>query len=351
MIQLDKKKEIKCVIWDLDNTLWKGTLLEGDILELKPGIKKILCELDRRGILNSISSKNTEVDSMNKLKEFGLEELFLYPEISWNAKSSSISNIQKNLNISVDTMMFIDDQPFERDEVYSIHPQIECIDAEEYLNLLDHPRLNPKFITTDSEKRRQMYVEDLRRKKIEDNYIGTSEEFLAQLKMQFVISEAEEEDLKRAEELTIRTNQLNATGITYDYDELNNFRISDSHKLYVCELKDKYGSYGKIGVALVEIKDEHWHLKLLLMSCRVMSRGVGSVLLSYIMKSAKSANKKLLADFKKTEKNRQMYIAFKFSNFRELVKNGDGFITFENDLTSIQDYPSYIQVLTNKGHD
>jgi len=163
--------------------------------------------------------------------------------------------------------------------------------------------------------------------------------------MKFVIHEAKEEDLKRAEELTVRTNQLNATGRTYDYDELNHFRLSDKHKLLVCELTDKYGSYGKIGLALIEIKEDHWHLRLLLMSCRVMSRSVGSVLMSYIMFEARKAGKKLLADFKITKKNRQMLISYKFANFKEISSDEDGNILFEHDLAYIQPFPPYIDMV------
>ena len=112
-----KKKEIKCIVWDLDNTIWDGTLTESKNVKLKHYIKDIIGELDARGILNSIASKNNYGDAVEKLKEFGIYEYFLYPEINWNPKSSSIANIQKNLNIGIDTFMFIDDQQFELDEV------------------------------------------------------------------------------------------------------------------------------------------------------------------------------------------------------------------------------------------
>ncbi|MNW65920.1 hypothetical protein D3C74_443470 [compost metagenome] len=99
---------------------------------------------------------------------------------------------------------------------------------------------------------------------------------------------------------------MNSTGRIYSYDELNHFRESPGHKLYVCELTDKYGSYGKIGIALAELTETHWHIKLLIMSCRVISHGVGTVLLTHIMQQAKQANKRLLADFKNTERNKMM---------------------------------------------
>jgi len=187
-----------------------------------------------------------------------------------------------------------------------------------------------------------MYLQDIRRKQEEEEYVNAPEEFLATLNLEFYISKAKVDDLKRAEELTVRTHQLNATGITYDYDELYEFLNSDDHLLLICELKDRYGSYGKIGLALIEFREESWHLKLLLMSCRVMSRGVGTILLSYIMQEAKKANKKLTADFKRTDRNKMMYVAYKFANFKVVNSDDMGNILFENDLSHIQDYPLYI---------
>lgn len=344
MTEKQYTKEVKCIVWDLDNTLWEGTLTESDGVNLKPGIREMLEEFDSRGILHSIASKNNFEDAMEKLKEFEIDQYFLYPEIHWNPKSGSIANIQKNLNIGMDTLIFIDDQPFERDEVASIHPEVETMDALEYQQMLEKPRLNPKFITKDSKRRRLMYQEEMKRVVEEEEYKGPKEAFLASLNMKFVISEAVEEDLKRAEELTVRTNQLNATGRTYDYDELKAIMSSPTHKLFVCELTDKYGSYGKIGLSLIEETDEHWYLRLLLMSCRVMSRSVGSVLLSYIMKETERQGKRLLADFKQTGRNKRMYAAYRFSNFKEISNDGNGNIVFENDLSAIQPFPHYIEV-------
>lgn len=343
---MDKElKEIKCVVWDLDNTIWEGTFLEDSEVTLKPEIESIIKELDSRGILNSIASKNNFEGARSKLEEFNILEYFIYPEINWNAKSVSVRNICSNLNIGMDTILFIDDQEFELDEVKIELEDVSCLNASEYLSLLDMPRLKPCFITEDSKRRRLMYMEDIKRKEDEKKYQGPSDKFLSTLQMKFSICEAKENDLKRAEELTVRTNQLNSTGITYSFDELKNFLSDETHKLFICELTDKYGSYGKIGLALVEIS-KCWHLKLMLISCRVISRGIGTVFLSFIMNKAKNYGNKLVADFKKTDTNRQMYICYKFANFREIFSDNSGFTQFENDLSYIQDYPNFIEVIT-----
>ncbi|MHB8062125.1 MAG: HAD-IIIC family phosphatase [Ruminiclostridium sp.] len=344
---MNEKKEIKCVVWDLDNTIWDGVLVESDNVQLKPEIKEIIETLDKRGILNSISSKNDYETAMSKLKEFGLDEYFLYPEIHWNAKSYSLEQIQKNINIGVDSILFIDDQEFELEEVKNAHPSINWMNTNQYKTLLDNPRLNPKFITIDSARRRKMYQDDYRRKEEESDYKGPAESFLASLNMIFTISDAAEEDLKRAEELTVRTNQLNATGKTFSYDELNILRQSENHKLLICELEDKFGTYGKIGLALINMNEDHWRLEMMLMSCRVVSRGVGTVLLNYIMKEAKRNNKALLADFQDTGRNRMMQVSFRFAGFREKFSGENNNYVLEHDLKYIQDFPKYIEIYIN----
>lgn len=346
----DDRRVSKCVIWDLDNTLWEGILSEDRQVRLRPGVTEVIQTLDSRGILQSIASKNDHDAAMAVLRDVGLAEYFLYPQINWNPKSSSIQSIAKSLNLGLDAMTFVDDQPFELDEVRFAYPQILCIDAAELDGLLSRPELIPHFITEDSRLRRQMYLADIERNRVEAEHVGTPEEFLASLNMRLFIGPAQPGDLERAEELTLRTNQLNTTGYTYSHDELDGFRRSSEHDLLVAALEDKYGSYGKIGLALVSHDGDAHTIRLLLMSCRVMSRGVGTVLLSYIMNKAKAAGVRLLAEFVSTDRNRMMYVTYKFAGFREIGKTERG-VLMENDLTTIAPYPSYLQLTIGTGQD
>lgn len=338
-----EKQSVKCVVWDLDNTIWKGVLLEDEAVTLCPDVSEVIQELDRRGILNSIASRNDYDAALSKLEAFGLKEYFLYPEINWNSKASSIEAIAKSLNLALDTFAFVDDQPFEREEVAFAHPEILCVDAADLSQLLTMPRLMPRFITSESRLRRQLYQSDMQRERAESDFKGSNEEFLATLGMHFTIKRAEESDLQRAEELTLRTHQLNTTGYTYSYQELDALRQSSDHLLLVASLEDKYGPYGSIGLALVEKGDPAWTVKLLLMSCRVMSRGVGTIMMGYIMSQAKAANARLRALFIPNGRNRMMYVTYKFGGFKEVEQNGD-LVILENDLSQIQNFPSYVQV-------
>ena len=338
-----KRQSIKCVVWDLDNTLWDGVLLEDDQVVLRPEVVEVIKTLDSRGILHSIASKNDHATAMRKLEQWGLSEYFLYPQINWNSKSSSIKDIAAAINIGIDTLAFIDDQPFEREEVAFSIPEVLCLDAAHVRGIVDLPEMMPRFITDDSRQRRRMYLSDIERDQAEKEFVGSNEEFLATLNMVFTIAPAQEEDLQRMEELTVRTHQLNTTGYTYSYDELNAFRQSDRHKLLVASLNDKYGTYGKIGLALVECHKDAWVVKLLLMSCRVISRGVGTIMINHIMNLAKKANVPLHAEFIPNNRNRMMYVTYKFGGFKEIGKQGD-MVIFANDLSHIQPFPSYVSV-------
>lgn len=338
-----KKQSIKCVVWDLDNTLWDGVLLEDKMVTLRPGVVDVIKTLDSRGILHSIASKNDHATAMKKLQELGISEYFLYPQINWDAKSLSIQAIAAAINIGIDTLAFVDDQPFEREEVAFSQPQVLCIDAVDVESMPGMPEMMPRFITDDSRLRRLMYSSDARRGEAEKEFAGSSEEFLATLGMTFTIAPAGEDDLQRAEELTVRTHQLNTTGYTYSYEDLNDFRQSPHHLLLISSLEDKYGTYGKIGLTLVECGEKVWTVKLLLMSCRVMSRGVGTIMMNYIMRLAKEAGVVLQADFISNDRNRMMYVTYKFSGFKEIAKDGNK-VVFQNDLKHIQPFPEYAAV-------
>lgn len=338
-----KKKSIKCVVWDLDNTVWDGILLEDTNVTLRPGVVEVLKALDSRGILHSIASRNDYDTAMAKLEQLGVSDYFLYPQINWNAKSSSIKVIAQSINIGIDTLAFVDDQSFEREEVAFEQPDVMCIDAADIAAMPDMPEMKPRFITEDSKLRRQMYQSDIERNRAEQGFVGSSEEFLANLNMVFTLSPAHDSDLQRAEELTVRTHQLNTTGYTYSYEELSAISRSDRHKLLIASLEDKYGTYGKIGLAMVECGEEIWTVKLLLMSCRVMSRGVGTIMINHIMNMAKAAGARLQAEFISNNRNRMMYVTYKFGGFNEVNRIGD-LVIFESDLTHIQPFPPYVKV-------
>ena len=338
-----KRGRIKCIVWDLDGTLWDGVLLEDDAVTVRPAVVDHIRRLDRMGVLHSVASKNDPETALDKLRALGLADLFLYPQITWDAKSGSIRHIAKALNLGLDAFAFVDDQEFERAEVTHQTPEVTCVDVADLEEALSRPDFRPRFVTDESAKRREMYQAQLVRDDLERDFTGTNEEFLASLDLAFTIEPAREADLQRAEELTVRTNQLNATGRTYSYEELDALRSSPGHLLLVASLTDKFGSYGKIGLVLVEKGERVWHLRMLLMSCRVMSRGVGMVLLNHVMRLAAEAGAELHADLVETGKNRMMQITYAFAGFTEASRDG-AHVVLAADLARLQPPPAYVRL-------
>jgi FkbH-like protein len=341
--RVSRPGRIKCLVWDLDNTLWDGILLEDAAVTVRPAVLAHIRRLDAMGVLHSIASRNDPETTRAKLRELGLDDLFLCPQIGWGAKSAAVERIAAQLNLGLDAFAFVDDQPFELAEVGAALPQVTLVDVARLDEELSRADYSPRFVTDESAQRRGMYQSQLARDDLESEFTGTSEEFLASLDMSFTIGTAQVADLQRAEELTLRTNQLNSTGRTYSYDELAALRESPDHLLLVASLTDRFGSYGKIGLALVEKDVPDWRLNMMLMSCRVMSRGVGTVLLGQIMRMAREAGAGLRADLVETGRNRMMQITYAFSGFREVSRDGAHTVLAAN-LDAIQPPPEYVRL-------
>ena len=344
-MNMKNEVKVKCIVWDLDNTLWHGVLLENDEVKLNEKAVALIKELDQRGILMSIASRNDSDKAMERLHSFGLDEYFLYPQISWNAKSHSIQKIADSLNIGIDTMAFVDDQEFELAEVASVHPNVRLVHADNMVSMLSEADYVPETSSDEAKQRRLMYLSEIRRQEAESEAQGPSEDFLRSLGMQFDVFHAQEIDLARAVELTDRTNQLNTTGITYSADELAEFIRSEHHALLAARLEDCFGSYGTIGLALVEIGSTQWTLKLFLMSCRVMSRGVGSVLLNHICNEAIEAGVSLKAEHRHSGVNRMMHVSLRFAGFQEISPDeGDGKVVLELESRQSREHPEHLGV-------
>jgi methoxymalonate biosynthesis protein len=306
---------VKCLVWDLDNTLWQGTLLEDPDVKLRKEIRDVITTLDSRGILHAIASKNDHDMAWQRLEELGLAEYFVHPRIGWGRKSDSVRDIAEQLNFALNTVAFIDDQPAERAEVVFGVPDVRCYAAEEAASLPDQPEFSPALVTIDARRRRQMYQASFRRDSEREAFSGPDEEFLRSLDLVMSIKRADEEDLSRVEELTLRTSQMNATGVHYSDEALRELLADPDHDVLTVTLGDRFGPHGAVGVMLLEYHPEVWHLKLLATSCRVVSFGAGSVILNWLIDQADQAGVHLAADFRPTDRNRMMDIAYRFAGF------------------------------------
>jgi FkbH-like protein len=290
----------KCVVFDLDQTLWSGILLEGKVT-LKPGVRELLATLDSRGILLSLASKNSREHAQEQLTALGIEEYFLYPQINWGRKSDSLKAIAKDIDIGIDTLIFVDDNPFDRDDVTAALPQVEVMDETNLNRLLDHPRLQGST-SAEAKVRRQLYRRAIVRsdaaKEFGDDYIG----FLRSCEIQLEIRVLTPADLGRVSELAQRTNQLNFSGAKYKGEDVASFMTDPTLENYVLECSDKYGSYGIVGFCVARRSPGVVLVLELMLSCRVQGKFIEQGLFHYLVSQDTSTNR-LEITFKKTNRN------------------------------------------------
>lgn len=308
---------VKCVVWDLDDTLWRGILTEDREVTLSNEIRQVIVDLDNRGILQSVASKNHHDHAWAKLVELGVAEYFLLPKIGWGPKSDSVREIAEQLNFAHRTIAFIDDQPTERAEVAFHLPEVRCYSAEQATRLTGLPEFSPVRATTDSRRRRKMYQAGFRRDAARAEFRGPDTDFLRSLNLRVDITKASEEELSRVEELTLRTSQMNATGVHYSEATLRGLLADPDHEVLVVAIADRFGPHGAVGILLLETHDSVWHLKLLATSCRVVSLGAGATILDWLIDQATAVGVHLVADFRRTDRNRMMEVAYRFAGFTD----------------------------------
>lgn len=280
--------KVKCVVWDLDNTLWNGTLVETEdplTLTLNPGIREVIEELDQRGIIQSVASKNDFEPAMAVLEHLGVAEYFLYPQISWGPKSGAVEQIAKSLNIGIDTLALIDDTAFERQQVQSVWPQVRTYDVTEIEALLVRPEFDVPA-TAESRSRRAMYRAEEQRNTLMKAEHTDIVDFLRKcnLKLHLFTPAAEEEKL-RCYELIVRTNQLNMSGKKYTPEEFEEVLARPDHKNFAFSCADDFGAYGIVGFGQYRVEGDILVFTEFAMSCRVAGKFVESALFSRLLES------------------------------------------------------------------
>lgn len=308
---------VKCLVWDLDNTLWRGVLLEDREVHLRDEIRRVVVGLDQRGILQAVASRNDHDHAWAWMDKLGIAEYIVASQIGWGAKSAAVRAIAEQLQFALGTMAFIDDTAMERAEVAHHLPEVRCYPAEIAEHLLELPEFTPATVTEDARQRRRMYQASFARDAARTEFPGADEEFLRSAGLEMRIRRADAADLARVEELTLRTSQMNATGVHYSDETLRGLLSDARHEVLVVSMTDRFGPHGAVGIVLLAKYPAVWHLKLLATSCRVVAFGAGAVLLSWLTDQAASAGVNVVADFRRTDRNRMMEIAYRFAGFTD----------------------------------
>jgi len=314
---------IKCLIWDLDDTLWQGTLSEDGEVTLRPGVREVLRTLDHRGILQSIASRNDPDRASQKLAELGIDHFFLYPQFGWGSKTDSVRKIAQEMNIGTDSLAFIDDNPYERYEVSTYLPEVYVYEADAAAELPEHPEFQ-FAISEESSKRRQQMMSRWERNTAEQRFCGTREEFLHSCDMKLSVRDARSGDLLRMVELASRTTQFNNLVQAPTTAFIQSYLVSEGKSIYVGQMKDRFGDHGIVAMALVHVHDSAAEIELFCISCRMEGRGIGTAFLGAVLSRMHQDRPRLteaVCRYRSQKRNRAALLLLRLLGFRRRLQD------------------------------
>lgn len=325
-VEITEMKRKKCVVLDLDNTLWGGILGEDGLEGIKMGesypgnayrsFQEYLLELHRKGIILTICSKNNEKDVIEVwnihpdiiLKK---EHITTY-RINWNNKADNIKSIAEELNIGLDSLVFIDDNPAERELIKQLLPEIavpdfpnQPYDFSKWMDSLTYHYFSTYRLTEEDLAKTLQYKENMTRKQMQSEF-SDFDSYLKSLEIELTIEPANEINIVRMAQLTQKTNQFNLTTHRYTESDIQNF-IDNNFWIYGLRVKDKFGDNGLTGLIIIEIENNQAYINTFLLSCRILGRKIEDEFLKYMLIKLKNTGVEVVkSDYIKTLKNSQV---------------------------------------------
>lgn len=261
-------KKLKLIIWDLDETFWKGTLSEGDV-ELIPDNVTFVKTLVDKGVMNSICSKNDYDKTKQELVKYALWQCFVFPSIDWTAKAARIESIIKKMALRPVNVLFIDDNDTNLQEAKFYVKDLNVMNARELPEFMGHVE---EISKDDHEHKRLKQYRILETKVEEERKVGSTEDFLVQSDIHVDINHDCEDEVVRIVEMVNRTNQLNFTKLRQQREDVEILLSDEDFDCATVAVKDKYGDYGIVGFYALN-KKEHSLLHFLF-SCRTLGMGI-----------------------------------------------------------------------------
>jgi len=323
-IELFFIKRKKVIVLDADNTLWGGIVGEDGVDGIKcdenyPGIlyknfQKNLLKLKNSGIVLTMVSKNNfdDVKEVFDNKKMPLKwNDFLIKKINWNPKSQNIQEIAKEINVGIDSLLFIDDNPFEIEEVKSIGVESLLINEENIENILDNIKLKAINITDEDKNKTNQYKAEFKRGEILKE-VTTIDEFIKSLNIKIEYWINNKTQLKRITQLINKTNQFNLTTKRYTESEVE--EMMKNNKVFSFRVTDKFGDMGIVSVVIVK----NGEIDTFLMSCRVLGRKIENQIMDIVLENI---DLPLKAKYIKTKKNSQVENLYEKLRFKLISQN------------------------------
>ena len=351
----------KCIVLDLDNTLWGGIVGEDGFDGIELGhssngkafvdFQKELLSLWNHGIILAINSKNNFDDAMKVINEHPnmilRKKNFASIQINWDDKAQNLKQIAEEINIGLNSIAFFDDDKINRERIKQEFPEVLTIEVPDdpsqfSLILKNLNDFNVLQRTDEDIKRGQMYAQQRERKELEKS-ISNLEDVLEQLDIKVKMKNSSEFLIPRISQLTLKTNQFNLTTRRYQEEEIRNF--TNDHKFIVgcAQVLDKFGDNGITGVYIINKQDKIWSIDTFLLSCRIMGRGVENGIFSQILIDAKhNGVEEVRANFIPTQKNKPAENFLPDFGFK---KEGDNWIYKLNNEIKV---PKHLKVEIEK---
>jgi FkbH-like protein len=358
----------KCLVLDLDNTLWGGVIGEDGIDGIKLGkgeigniyfnFQKRILEIKKKGVLLTLCSKN----NINDAKEvFAKHEYcalkwddFIIKKVNWKQKDLNIKEIAQELNIGEDSLVFLDDNPFEREIVRTntsaVVPDFpdSVENLQDFILEIDEKYFSKMKITKEDKEKTKQYIDNVKRNEVK-TVAKSLEEYVKTLKMELTIEKFKKENLARISQMTQKTNQFNFTTLRYSEKDILEFANNPSYLIFTGKVKDKFGDYGIVILLIAEIKNKQAFINTFLMSCRVIGRYVEHCFMSKIIEVLNLKGvEKIFAQYIPSPKNMLVKEKFEEMGF-ELVKIRDNetkeYVYHINKLNKTNNAENLIQVV------
>jgi len=353
----------KALVVDLDNTLWGGIIGEDGMAGIKvsaeyPGaafqaLQRAMLDLSRRGILLAICSKNNLEDAMEALEKHpGMlvrPKHFAAMRINWNDKAQNLREIAQELNIGVDSLAFLDDNPFEREQVRAALPEVTVIEIStnplEYGTALrDCPVFERLNLSAEDQQRTVMYAEQRQRSDAEQKF-RSKEDFFRYLEQEAELEPVSDLTIARVAQLTQKTNQFNVTTRRYSEAQIAEVANMPAWNVLSIRVRDRFGDHGLVGVAITHDEGEQCEIDTFLLSCRVIGRTVETALLAHIAKNAaERGRKRLIGWFLPTKKNAPARDFYSQNGFVQQETNESGTLWGLDLKTSALRSPDWIKL-------
>jgi FkbH-like protein len=349
----------KAIIFDCDNTLWKGVIGEDGIdgIDMSPTsnlgkffhlVQRIAVFLSKRGVIIGLCSKNNENDVLEVLRNHRdiilKEEHIVIKKVNWDDKASNLREIASDLNVGLDSMIFVDDSNFEINLINEKVPEILTIQVP--IVLSDYPDILLRNIysyfnlvlNSDDAKKTEMYKQQFEREKNKTTF-NSIEDYLASLEIELTVVKNDKSYIPRIAQLTQKTNQFNLTTHRYTESKVEYFTSDNKHVVYAMFVKDKFGDNGLTGVCIVkedENNSKNVILDSFLMSCRIIGRNIEFVFIDYIIKElANKGYQTLGADYIQSSKNALVENFYDKVGFN-IIENTNGTKKYELKIESFE---------------